>query len=247
MPSGATASAPVCVAAIPLAAAQAPYHGGHPADSSEEAHLDSTEYTQLSGPFSRIRAWSHRHTSAARYLKGGLLLLLGAAPFLAFLLLLPSGNSSRESSSTGRAPLAFPFSPPPTASPPPPEASTVPVVAPTPDRPQCSNLKDDDRDGKRDFPADAGCSSSSDNSEAPNPSPRPTPSASQPPPPTVPATPTATATPAPPAEDRPSEDIPLPGGAPECSGSFPDPVGCDSSGTLTVRNNGARTRQNRQG
>src|SRR5436190_12386050 len=35
--------------------------------------------------------------------------------------------------------------------------------------PQCSNQLDDDGDGKVDFPADPGCSSSTDNSESPDP------------------------------------------------------------------------------
>lgn len=76
--------------------------------------------------------------------------------------------------------LAFPFGGPP----PPPLAPTAPVdnvpleipetTVPASAK-QCSNGKDDDRDGKRDYPADPGCSSKTDSSESPNPAPKPAP------------------------------------------------------------------------
>ncbi|HEX2150202.1 MAG TPA: hypothetical protein VHI31_08550, partial [Actinomycetota bacterium] len=69
--------------------------------------------------------------------------------------------------------LAFPFGGPP---PPPvePVVENVPLELPVkPAVPasakQCSNGRDDDRDGRRDYPADPGCRSRSDSTESPNP------------------------------------------------------------------------------
>lgn len=76
--------------------------------------------------------------------------------------------------------LAFPFAgPPPAPLAPVAPVDNVPLEIPETKAPasakQCSNGKDDDRDGKKDYPADQGCSSKTDSSESPNPAPKPTP------------------------------------------------------------------------
>lgn len=78
--------------------------------------------------------------------------------------------------------LAFPFGgPPPAPLAPVAPVDNVPLEIPTsepvvaPSSKQCSNGKDDDRDGRRDYPGDPGCSSRSDSSESPNPAPKPAP------------------------------------------------------------------------
>lgn len=76
--------------------------------------------------------------------------------------------------------LAFPFgAPPPAPLAPTPPVENVPLEIPETEVPasakQCSNGKDDDRDGKRDYPGDPGCSSRTDSSESPNPAPKPAP------------------------------------------------------------------------
>ncbi len=76
--------------------------------------------------------------------------------------------------------LAFPFAgPPPAPLAPTAPVDNVPLEIPETTVPasakQCSNGKDDDRDGKRDYPGDPGCSSRTDSSESPNPAAKPVP------------------------------------------------------------------------
>lgn len=136
-------------------------------------------------------------------LKIGLLVLLGATPFVLYFLLQPDtptavedpvSNISRNTNPP--APVVVPFTPSPTPSiepSPTPSASPSPSPSPSPTpAAQCSNRKDDDKDGRTDFPTDKGCSSRTDRSESPDPSPTPPPPAPapaplSPPPPTPPA------------------------------------------------------------
>lgn len=67
----------------------------------------------------------------------------------------------------------------PVPSPPPP---SPPPPSPPPSAGQCSDKKDNDGDGKTDYPADPGCSSAGDTTESPNPT--------TPPSPTTPKSPT---------------------------------------------------------
>jgi hypothetical protein len=138
-------------------------------------------------------------TGGSRYWIGRLgLVMVGLTPFLLFVLLLPRGESAGQSDvvavpstipSGAGLPLVFPSdSPLPSPSSPAPD----PSPSASPRMTQCNNGKDDDRDGKIDFPADKGCSSRNDNSESPDPSPAPTPS----PPPSV--SPSPSPEPAPP-------------------------------------------------
>lgn len=123
----------------------------------------------------------------ARVLKAIGLTMIGIAPFVVAFLLLPDGEKTPSPSPTTSAtspagPLAFPFTPSP--SPPPRQVVQVtpsPTITPnTPTVTQCSNRKDDDKDGKIDT-ADPGCSSRNDNSEAPDPGSSPAPGPSAPP------------------------------------------------------------------
>jgi hypothetical protein len=140
-------------------------------------------------------------------LKIGLLVLLGATPFVLYFLLQPNtptavedpvSNISRNTNPP--APLVLPITPSPTPSlEPSPTPSTSPTPSPSPSpAAQCSNGKDDDKDGRTDFPADKGCSSRTDRSESPDPSPTPSPPAPAPaPPPPPPVNPPAPPPPAP--------------------------------------------------
>lgn len=82
----------------------------------------------------------------------------------------------------------------PVPSPPPP---TPPI--PPPSVGQCADKKDNDGDGKVDYPADPGCSSAADTTEAPNPTP--------PPSPTTPKNPTNPSDPSIPAASSSSDPI----------------------------------------
>ncbi|HYN99044.1 MAG TPA: hypothetical protein VEU28_05170, partial [Actinomycetota bacterium] len=139
--------------------------------------------------------------AAGSFIKIGLLVLLGAAPFVLYSVLQPSAPTAVEDpvSTISRnvvppAPVTLPVTPSPTPTleptpTPSPSPSPTPSASPTPS-PQCSNGKDDDRDGRRDFPADKGCSSRTDKTESPDPSPSPPPApapAPAPAPPPVPA------------------------------------------------------------
>jgi hypothetical protein len=122
------------------------------------------------------------------------LTLIGAAPFVVSYLLLPSDAFPQfwpdpsDPKPNATAKLEFPFSttPHPSFSPNTPESQPTPArhsaPSPSPKPRQCSNGRDDDRDGKIDR-ADPGCSSGNDNSEAPDPvSPAPSPTSPAPPP-----------------------------------------------------------------
>ncbi|HEX2178965.1 MAG TPA: hypothetical protein VHL54_05515, partial [Actinomycetota bacterium] len=149
---------------------------------------------------------------AGRYIKLALLIGLGAVPFLLFFLFQPdrpttvADTSSNFTRNLGPPPpLAFPtVVPSPTPTPTleaTPSPTPTPSPSPTPAR-ACSNRRDDDRDGRTDFPADRGCSSRNDNSESPDPPPPPpppAPPAPQPPPGPAPAPLSPTPPPAPPA------------------------------------------------
>lgn len=159
-----------------------------------------------------------------------LLLLLGATPFVLYFLLQPDtpttvedpvSNISRNTNPP--APLVLPFTPSPTPSI---EPSPTPSASPSPSpAAQCSNGKDDDRDGRKDFPTDKGCSSRTDRSESPDPSPTPPAPAPAPAPPENPP---------PPPVDAPAEPL-----LPQCNDGmdndgdtrydFNQDGGCDSS------------------
>jgi hypothetical protein len=147
--------------------------------------------------------------------------LIALSPFIAFVLLLPRGGEDspavEEQSpsppvSRQAVPLAFPFeSPTPVTDLPSPESVVMDSSASF----QCSDGVDNDRDGRRDFPADSGCSSASDNVESSDRRP-----AAPPPPPPPPA-------PAPaPAPPSPSEEPP-PSPEPPPAPVFPPPAGPD--------------------
>jgi hypothetical protein len=135
--------------------------------------------------------------AAGSFLKIGLLVLLGATPFVLYLLLQPSTPTVAEDpvSTITRnvpppAPLAMPILPAPSPTPiesPTPSPTPSPSPSPSPNAAQCANGRDDDRDGRTDFPADRGCGSRTDKSESPDPSPTPAPPAPAPPPPPPPA------------------------------------------------------------
>lgn len=116
--------------------------------------------------------------------------IIAAAPFVVAFLLLPDedGQPSLDAAQVqprtagSPVPLEFPFASPSDL---PVNAEPAPAPEPSPSASpittQCSNRRDDDRDGRIDL-ADPGCSSRNDNSEAPDPSPKPSPSASASPP-----------------------------------------------------------------
>lgn len=146
------------------------------------------------------------------------LIALGISPFVLFLLLLPKGGTATQKPTqdlaTGRtrgtpSALAFPLAtyPPPPYAVPAPAPSTPPSPAPSaaasPAIRQCSDGRDNDHDGRADYPADRGCTSRSDNSEAPNPA-RPVPATSSPPAPAPAPTPSASVSPEP--TDSPSPE-----------------------------------------
>ncbi len=123
--------------------------------------------------------------AAGGVIKVTLLVLLGAMPFVLYTLMQPDTPTTAEDpvSTISRnvgppAPLVVPvptFSPTPSLEPTPtPTASPTPSPSPSPS-PQCSNRRDDDRDGRVDFPADRGCTSRTDRTESPDPSPTPPP------------------------------------------------------------------------
>lgn len=116
--------------------------------------------------------------------------------------------------------LAFPFAgPPPAPLAPTPPVDNVPLEIPETTVPasakQCSNGKDDDRDGKKDYPSDRGCSSRSDSSESPNP-PLPKPA-----PPKAPAPAPVAGLPAPPAPAPKPAPAP-PAGKTACTNGLDD-------------------------
>lgn len=132
--------------------------------------------------------------AAGAFLKIGLLILLGATPFVLYMMFQPDTPTVAEdpvsnitTNFSPPAPLAFPVtSPTPSPIPiesPTPSPSPTPSASPSPIPALCGNAKDDDRDGRIDFPADRGCSSRTDRTESPDPSPTPP----APPPPPVPA------------------------------------------------------------
>ena len=157
--------------------------------------------------------------AAGGFLKIGLLVLLGATPFVLYLVFQPDTPTVAEDpvSTITRnvpppAPLAFPVtSPTPSPIPvesPTPSPSPTPSESPSPNPAQCGNGKDDDRDGRTDFPTDRGCSSRTDRSESPDPS--PTPPAPPPPPAPAPAPAPQPAPAPPPVSPSPPTSIILP-------------------------------------
>ena len=84
----------------------------------------------------------------------------------------------------------------PVPSPPPP---SPPPPSPPPSAGQCADKKDNDGDGKTDYPADPGCSSAGDTTESPNPT---TPAS-----PTTPKNPANPSTPSPPPSSSTSGPI----------------------------------------
>lgn len=172
--------------------------------------------------------------AAGGILKIALVVLLGATPFVLYLILQPDTPTAVEdpvsniSRSTPPAPLAVPFTPSPAPSldpSPTPSASPTPSPSPSPAA-QCSNGKDDDRDGRKDFPTDKGCSSRTDRSESPDPNPTPPP-------------PAPTPVPAADSPPPPLPSLPPPATLPQCSDredndgdgrtDFIQDGGCDSS------------------
>lgn len=159
---------------------------------------NTRRYEMRRGNALRVARLRYRldNMAAGRFLRVGLLVLLGSLPFILYFAFQPGRPTAVEDpvstisrADPPQAPLVFPVetptpSPEPSETPSPtpsPEASPTP--SPTPNKPQCSNGKDDDRDGRTDFPADKGCLSRTDRSESPDPSPPPPP----PPPPPNPA------------------------------------------------------------
>ena len=182
------------------------------------------------------------------FMKLGLLIAVAVLPFAAFVALQEDPEPDPDPVPVQRAidtsqqiPLIFPFggNPDPVTPIVDPEVVEMsPSPEPTPARSpavtQCSNGRDDDRDGKVDL-KDPGCSSRTDKTESPDPSaakppappaPKPPapapasppaspPAAPPPPPPVPPAIPPA---PSPPPSPRPTF-IP---GAPECENLWDD-------------------------
>ena len=97
--------------------------------------------------------------------KVALLLALAAIPFFIFVATrsqpLPADETPAELPSPD-TPLAFPFDDGSTTTSTEPVSSTTSTSRP---RPQCSDGRDNDRDGRIDFPRDPGCTSRLDNSE----------------------------------------------------------------------------------
>ncbi|CAN5814910.1 hypothetical protein BH23ACT12_BH23ACT12_02850 [soil metagenome] len=147
--------------------------------------------------------------AAGSAVKVTFLVLLGATPFILYMLMQPDTPTTIEDpvSTISRnvgppAPLVVPV---PTPSPAPslePAPTASPTPSPSPSRrpaPQCSNGRDDDGDGRTDFPADKGCSSRTDRTESPDPRPTPPP-APEPPPPPPPRAPASQPVPPPPPQ-----------------------------------------------
>jgi hypothetical protein len=137
------------------------------------------------------------------FVKLGLLIAVAVLPFAAFVALQEDPEPDPDPVPVQRAidtsqqiPLIFPFGGNPEVV----EMSPSPDPTPTrsPAVTQCSNGRDDDRDGKVDL-KDPGCSSRTDKSESPDPSPAkpPAPPAPKPPAP-APASPAAAPPAAPP-------------------------------------------------
>lgn len=181
----------------------------------------------------RMRNWLPTAVSVPKILKVALLVTLAIAPFALYVMLIPSESVDPPATSgpvsqlgAGAPLLEFPFS---TPSPTPTDPVVVPLVlpesTPTPTetsgstRPApriCSDGKDNDRDGRVDFPADPGCVSRTDNTEAPNPaSPTPPPTQTAAPAAQTPPPPVVTTPPPPPA-------APPPPPAPQCSNGIDD-------------------------
>jgi hypothetical protein len=159
------------------------------------------------------------------FMKLGLLIAVAVLPFAAFVALQDEPEPETEPTPLQRAidtsqqvPLIFPFGGNPDPVTPVVEPEVVemsPSPEPTPTRSlavtQCSNGRDDDRDGMVDL-KDPGCSSRTDKTESPNPaSPKPPAPPPPPPPPASPPAPPPASPPAsPPAPPPPSTPPPTP-------------------------------------
>lgn len=180
------------------------------------------------------------------FLKLGLLIAVAVLPFAAFVALQDDPEPEAEPTPLQQAidtsqqvPLIFPFGGNPEPVTPIVEPEVVemsPGPEPTPTRSlavtQCSNGRDDDRDGMVDL-RDPGCSSRTDKTESPNPA-SPKPGVSPAP---KPASPTPVSSPTPPASSpsappvvSPTPPFPSPSpprptfipGAPECENLYDD-------------------------
>jgi hypothetical protein len=185
------------------------------------------------------------------FLKLGLLIAVAVLPFAAFVALQDDTEPEAEPSPLQQAaidtsqqvPLIFPFGGNPEPVTPVVEPEVVemsPSPEPTPTRSlavtQCSNGRDDDRDGMVDL-KDPGCSSRTDKTESPNPA-SPKPPAPPPPPPPPAASPPAPPAPMPPAPTTPPPTTPSPTTPPSPTGPPPpecsDGVDNDDDGNVDM-------------
>ena len=157
------------------------------------------------------------------FVKLGLLIAVAVLPFAAFVALQDDGEPEQEPEAapvqraidtSQQIPLVFPFGGNPEPVTPVEDEPEVVEMSPSPTpRPtsstaptQCSNGRDDDRDGKIDL-RDPGCSSRADKTESPDPATPKRPAPPAPPAPRPPAPPAASP-PAPPPPPPPPPAVP---------------------------------------